>query len=452
MIRFLFSLALLLSSVSKAELPLSSGLTTSIEYSNEELDKGLKPKVVILLDSSGSMAELLDKKKSKMYHAKSLFNTYLRDQWREKAEVGMIVYGGRRKHDCDDFYFAIPTGEKNLVKIDSIVRKLAPVGMTPIADSLDLAIKSLKDYPGPKRIMIFTDGNETCGGDSCLTREKAIQEKVFDREMFVTGIGMDRKSKDLDKLRCLGKVFGAKSPNDLSQALSDINNMIGKGGGSNHSGNNLIVKCPDPLAEVRLYTIKNGVKEYYRSFVASYGVKVPPGEYAADVILEPVFNFPKVVIPPKKKVTLTVQGEGQVNVDFFENLLDVDVLDRNKKVVKNFPSDTPTIIKSGVYDLRVTGNPFFEFYQSDVKVIPGGKYELKIADAGVLQVDHPGVVGFHVFDTNEKDIGNYLTNYPFVLKAGTYRIYVNEKCNMQGVQVKSEKSLRRISCEAYQKQ
>lgn len=431
------------------ELPISTGLATSIEYSDEVLDQGLKPKVVILLDSSGSMAELLDGKKSKMYYSKILFASYLKDQWREKANVGMIVYGGRRRHDCSDYFWAFPFGERNLTKIDAMVRKLGPTGMTPIADSLELAIAALKDYPGPKRVMIFTDGVETCGGDSCKILEKAIQEKVFDLEMFVTGIGMEGKSKDLDKLKCLGKTFGAQSPQELSQTLNDISNMIGKGGGSGHSGNNLFVISPDPQAGVHLYKLKNGQKEYFRDFIGSYGVKVPPGDYAAEVILDPVFHFPKFKIPPKKKVTLRVEGKGTMNVDFFENLLDVDILDRNKKVVKNFLSDTPTILKSGVYDIRITGNPFFEQYEKNVKIIPGGKHEIKVTNAGVLQIDHPKVVGFHVYDGTEKEVGNYLTNFPFVLKTGTYRFFINDKCNIDGVNVKFEKSLRRISCEAY---
>ena len=84
-----------------------------------------------------------------------------------------------------------------------------------------------------------------------------------------------------------------------------------------------------------------------------------------------------------------------------------------------------------------------------MKIIPGGKHEIKVTNAGVLQIDHPKVVGFHVYDGTEKEVGNYLTNFPFVLKTGTYRFFINDKCNIDGVNVKFEKSLRRISCEAY---
>jgi len=176
---------------------------------------------------------------------------------------------------------------------------------------------------------------------------------------------------------------------------------------------------------------------------------VPPGDYSADVMLEPVYHFDHFKIPPKKKVTLKVFGEGQVTVKFFEHILDVDVLNKHKKVVQSFESDTAATVKSGVYDIRITGNPFYEHFEKDIKVNPNGKTEIEITNAGILQIDHPKVVGFHVFDGADHDIGNYLTNFPFVLKTGTYRFFVNQKCNIDGIQVKFEKSLRRLSCEAF---
>jgi hypothetical protein len=418
------------------------------------LDLGLKPRVIILLDSSGSMGQVLDKKKSKMFYAKKLFGTYLADQWREKAEVGMVVYGSRRKKDCSDTYMPFSVGERNLSKIDAAVKKLSPLGMTPIADSLKLAIDQLKSYPGPKRIMIFTDGEETCGGDSCKILEDAIQNKVVDLEMFVTGIGMTDKSKDLDKLRCLGKVFGAPDSQSLSQALQDINTDI-QGGGSNAkngiAGNNLYVEAPEVNAEVKLYSLTNGQRTYLRSFKASYGVKVPPGDYSAEVMLDPVYTFQKFKIPPKKMVKLKVSGVGYVQVNFFNNLLDVEVLNRDKKVVKSFESDHFVPVKSGEYDIRVFGDPFYELNFKKYKIIPGKKHEIPVDDAGVVQVDFPSAVGIHVFDGNEKDMGSYLTNFPFVLKTGTYRFYVNKDCNLSGITVRKEKTINRLQCLPKQK-
>jgi Ca-activated chloride channel family protein len=436
------------------DLPIDkNSMLGTIEFSDEPLDQGLKPRVIILLDSSGSMGQVLDKAKSKMYYAKKLFGNYLADQWREKAEVGMVVYGSRRKHDCSDTYMPFPVGERNLSKIDQAIKKLSPLGMTPIADSLQIAIDQLKNYPGPKRVMIFTDGEETCGGDSCEILEKAIQEKVFDLEMFVTGIGLKEKSKDLDKLRCLGKTFGAPDSKALEKALNDINNNInGKGDGKNPSsnhiaGNNLYVDAPLPKAPVKLFSLgPNGEKTLVQQFVAQYGAKVPPGEYMAEVALDPVYTFKKFKIPAKKVVKLKVTGVGYVQVTFFNNLLDVEIINRDKKVLQSFESDNWVPVKSGEYDIRISGEPFFEHYEKKYKIIPGKKHEIAVDDVGVVQVDYPKAVGIHVFDGNEKEIGSYISNFPFVLKTGAYRFYVNDNCNIEGITVRKEKTVQRLQC------
>lgn len=430
------------------DLPIDShSMLGSIEFSEEKLDRGLKPRVIILLDSSGSMGQILDKRKSKMFYAKRLFGSYLTDQWREKADVGMIVYGSRKKRDCSDVFMPFPIGEKNLAKIDAAVKKLSPTGMTPIANSLEMAIDQLRSYPGPKRVMIFTDGEETCGGDSCKILEKAMREKVLDLEMFVTGIGMKEKSKDLDKLRCLGKTFGAPDSKSLEQALNQINASIngGKAAGR-ESGNNLFVDTPEPNAQVKLYSLATGTPVLVKSFVASVGTQVPPGEYRAEVQLDPIYTFSKFKIPPRKNVRLKVTGVGYVQVDFFNNLLDVEILNRDKKVVYSFESDNLVPVKSGEYDIRISGDPFFETTLKSFRVIPGKKHFIPVENVGVVQVDYPSAVGIHVFDGNEKDLGSYLSNFPFVLKSGAYRFFINKDCNIEGTNVRKEKTVQRLQC------
>lgn len=421
----------------------------SIEYSDIDLEKVLPPKVVILLDSSGSMGQLMDKQKSKMFYAKKLFGSYLSDQWREKADVGLLVYGGRRKQDCSDTYMAIPVGEKNLGKIDKAVKTLEPVGMTPISRSLELAIDQLKSYPGPKRVMIFTDGEETCGGDSCKILEKAIQEKIFDLEMFVTGIGMKENSKDLDKLRCLGKVLGAPDPDSLKKALDQINEEIKKPSQKRPEGPNLFVKSPDPNVEVMVYELTaTGEKKLVEQFKANASASLVPGDYLVDVMLNPIFRFSKVTIPPKKKVTLKVTGTGVLEVKFFDGLLEVELLNKDKKVVRSFLSDEKQTVPSGVYDIRIFGEPFFEQLVQKYLITPGGQHEIRMDGLGVVQVDYPRSVGVHVYAGTEKHLGNYVSNYPFVLRTGNYRFYLNPQCDIEGITIRNDHFLQRLTCPA----
>lgn len=64
-----------------------------------------------------------------------------------------------------------------------------PIGRTPLNDSMEAAIDDLKKYDGPKRIVIFTDGKETCGGDPCKLAKKVEQNPKLDIKIFVVGIG-----------------------------------------------------------------------------------------------------------------------------------------------------------------------------------------------------------------------------------------------------------------------
>ena len=74
--------------------------------SEEQNDKTTPPKVELIVDSSGSMGQLLDKGRTKMYYTKKVLERYMTDQWKEKAFVGMRVYGSRKKNDCEDNFLS----------------------------------------------------------------------------------------------------------------------------------------------------------------------------------------------------------------------------------------------------------------------------------------------------------------------------------------------------------
>ena len=58
---------------------------------------GPLPKIELIVDSSGSMGQLLGGNKTKMFYSKKVISKYLIDQWKENAQVGMRVYGSRQK-------------------------------------------------------------------------------------------------------------------------------------------------------------------------------------------------------------------------------------------------------------------------------------------------------------------------------------------------------------------
>lgn len=409
------------------------------EIADEELIEQPNPLVMFVVDSSGSMGQNMTKKKTKIYILKKLLARYLTSQWTFKSSSGLRVFGSRREKDCTDNYLAIQPGESKLGHIEGVVKGLEPVGKTPLADSLQAAYDDIKSYKGPKRIILFTDGEETCGKDPCKVLKK-IKTTDVNLQFFVVAFGLKDQTDTLVKLNCLGDLSMADSEEELENLLNKLNDEL-------NPNKNLRVISPDPRATVFLYQA-DSKKEMYRKFEAQLGIEVPPGRYMAVVNLKPRFVFQEFVIPPKKKVTLKVAGDGTYKVDFIEGLLNVELRNKENKVIKKFKSDAPTSIPTGRWNFKIFRVPYYEKIVEDYLVVPNGNYEENIEDAGVVVVKDSKVRGLYVFDAKGGSKGNYLTNFPFVLPKGLYEIKVDVDCGFKEVIVDAKKEVQTLVCGA----
>ncbi|NJL25652.1 MAG: VWA domain-containing protein [Calothrix sp. SM1_5_4] len=144
---------------------LQANLQAKVETQDKEAEDGPIPRVEVIVDSSGSMGQMLSLDKSKMYYMKKILTRYFIDQYQIKAQAGLRVYGARRKGDCNDNELLIPFNERSLPKMELSVAKLSPVGKTPLYRAVKEAANDLKSYDGPKAMVVFTDGEDTCGGN-----------------------------------------------------------------------------------------------------------------------------------------------------------------------------------------------------------------------------------------------------------------------------------------------
>lgn len=395
------------------------------------------PRVMFVVDSSGSMGQLMGNRKTKIYILKKLLSRYLTSQWTAKSSSGLRVFGSRRERDCSDNYLAIVPGESKLGTIEGAVKGLEPVGMTPLSAALSDAYRDIKDYSGPKRVVLFTDGEETCGRDPCqIIQEIRAADITF--KLFIVALGLKDQNETLDKLKCLGDVSLADNEEELENLLNNLNNEL-------NPNKNLKVVSPDPRATVFLYRADNK-KEMFRKFEAQLGIEVPPGRYVAVVELSPRFIFQDVIIPPDKVVTLTVAGNGQYIATFFDQLLDIELRNKDNKIVKKFKTDVWTELPTGRWNLRFHRLPYYEKVVENYLVVPNGRYEESVDDAGVVIVREPKVRGVYVFNARGGSIGNYLTNFPFVLPKGLYEIKVSNECSFREVTVDSKKELQVLDC------
>ncbi|MBO9667538.1 MAG: VWA domain-containing protein, partial [Bdellovibrio sp.] len=346
----------------------------------ENLEEKPTPLVEYIIDSSGSMGQILSNKKTKIFVMKKILSRYLVSQWTEKSSSGMRVIGSRRKKDCKDNYLAIPPGNAKLGVIEGTVKTMDPMGMTPLYDSMKDAYKDLSGYAGPRRIVVFTDGEETCGKDPCKFAKEVMQKDV-DFKFFVIAFGLKGQEETLQKLKCIGDVHQADDEDQLDDLFQDINKDL-------NPNKNLFVDSPEPKATVFLFRAETP-NEIYRRFQASYGIEVPPGRYYAVVNLKPKYRFKEFFIPPKKKVTLKVRGEGHFKAEFVDGLMKIELLNKNRKVVKRFNSDERVALPPGRWGLRMYRDPFYEKTINDYLIVPNGEYEYNIEEAGVAYVEDP---------------------------------------------------------------
>ena len=143
------------------------------------------PKVNLLLDVSGSMRAKDIDGQSRMAAAKEAFNEVL-DATPEEVQLGIRTLGANypgddRKTGCEDTAQLYPVGPLDRTEAKAAVATLAPTGWTPIGPALLKAADDLEGGEGTKRIVLISDGEDTCAPlDPCEVA----------REIAAKGIGL----------------------------------------------------------------------------------------------------------------------------------------------------------------------------------------------------------------------------------------------------------------------
>lgn len=408
-----------------------------LEEAMENLD--VPAKIEVIVDSSGSMAQVLERNKSKLFFLKELLKEFMKFQWKEKNEIALRYYGGSPKSSCSDTKIAVGFNDKNLSKMERVIQQLEAGGRTPLHKSLQLAIDDVKSYEGPKRIVIVTDGEDTCGGDPCKTVEE-MSHKNLDIKFYVVALGLAGSSDTLKKVKCMGDLHMADSQEQLNSALSQISKKI-------QNRDNLQVISPNPSAVVHLYEVQeDGKRVLNRVFYASVNQVVPPGRYEAIVGIKPPYKFSEFIVPPKKKVTLRLEGAGKIQVNYFQSLLNAELLNKDDKPVIRFKSDVPTDAPLGKFRLRIFKDPFYEQILPEFYIYPGGEHTFDVSGVGVVRVDRNPMSAVYVYDQEDKLVNKFLTGFPIVLRSGVFTIHVDDKCSFPKQVVPNRKEINVLTC------
>ncbi|KAK1184776.1 VWA domain-containing protein [Streptomyces sp. NBS 14/10] len=168
------------------------------------------PKVELVLDVSGSMRARDVDGMSRMAAAKQAFNEVI-DAVPDEVRLGIRTLGATypgqdRKTGCLDSKQLYPVGRVDRTEAKTAVATLRPTGWTPIGLALRGASKDLAGGDATRRIVLITDGEDSCGQpDPCdVARELAAQGT----HLVVDTLGLTLDSKVRDQLSCIAEATG----------------------------------------------------------------------------------------------------------------------------------------------------------------------------------------------------------------------------------------------------
>lgn len=351
-------------------------------------------RTIVVLDASGSMWGMLDGQ-TKMDIARDAVKDLLRN-W-EKAggvEAGLMVYGHRRKGDCQDIELMAEVGAVNSDKIAATLDQITARGKTPLSDAVIAAAKALRYGEAKATVILVSDGIETCGADPCEVG-KQLEAAGVDFTAHVIGFDVAADA-DRAQLRCLAENTGgvfttANSATELARSLDSLGaidadlivppvveagfmfdavwngpnegadgialRLIGDASGEflayvQHNGRNPVqLRAPTEVGTYEAVYVVYPYEVAKRRFVATAPIEIVP--------LKPSISAPETV-KPGEKFDLIWRGPEAGGDGFMISLPGSP--DTERVIWKQHNNKNPTAMRApkapGTYEIRYVLNPY----------------------------------------------------------------------------------------------
>ncbi|MEJ7837755.1 MAG: VWA domain-containing protein [Thermomicrobiales bacterium] len=211
---------------------LTTFISGSLPAASAQNAPGTEVNVELILDSSGSMADVTNTGEPRIDAAKRVLNDVIDviPVDRPEINVGFRVFGhlgnnteAGRAESCQSSDLTVPIDGVNSDALREQVANYAPVGWTPIGLSLERAGADFPPASDTVRnaIILVTDGLETCDTDPCAIATSLNQSEA-NISVYVVGLGLDEE--ELRITSCIaentgGQIIGAQNADELSAAL-----------------------------------------------------------------------------------------------------------------------------------------------------------------------------------------------------------------------------------------
>lgn len=224
---------------------LNIGTTSTLIQGNVQ-HESLPVNVLILLDTSMTMKQTMDgsypggsdpvRTQVKIDVAKRVLQETA-SAIPPHVKVGLRVFGGGTSHDdsdCRQSALLVPIETGNRKTLVNVALGLKPAGMTPLAFALSQVPDDFQDLPGIRRVVLITDGMDTCNGDPCA-EIKRLSKLGYKMKVDVVGMGLKHDQIAKDLFDCIaknsgGKYYDADTAAELAKGLKQsLADAVGEG-------------------------------------------------------------------------------------------------------------------------------------------------------------------------------------------------------------------------------
>ena len=180
---------------------LSAGLISCTASSNEtnqpqKIEAEKREQVMLVLDMSLGMTER-QSGKAKFEIAQHELGNWLKEYQSNDIDVGLVVFGHQNRNDCADIVVeARPEPLEDAVYLGRMAYRLSPMGESPLSESIFKAANQLDPSQGPAKVIVFSDGVDSCGYNPCNITDDLAKDNI----------SLDIRNVDgTDKLICKSK-------------------------------------------------------------------------------------------------------------------------------------------------------------------------------------------------------------------------------------------------------
>jgi hypothetical protein len=239
--------------------------------------------VEIILDASGSMTQVLEGR-TRLDIAKQVLLDLIETDLPEGTPFALRVFGNREGNYSCRTDLEVPLQPLDRDAVQAIIEGIQSQtnANTPIAQSLQLVADDLSSATGRKRVILLTDGEETCNG-SPGAAIAALRERGIDIRVNIVGFAVSDPALKAEFERWAelsgGTYFDASSADELSASIQAA------------------LGAPYQVLDTNGQIVGEGV-------VDGEPVTLPVGVYTVEIFTDPPMSIESVVIQGEENLIL----------------------------------------------------------------------------------------------------------------------------------------------------